>query len=382
MLSSKWLRREDESLSPQGNIKNRSLYYFNHFFEKMNVKYEKSLRWSLTHRKTIVFGSILIFVISFFIMGMLGSQFFPESDQSQFNVVVNASPGSSLEQTSLICEKVEAKLKEKPEVTTILTTIGSGNDPVTNANILVKLVKTKERKKSDKQLMAEIRDELKLIPGAQFSMRGQGGPGGNEKPVTLSIRGDDLSKLEKIADKVEAIVKSTPGAVDVQNSLEISKPEIKINIDREKASDLAVNPYNIASTIRAMIDGNVATQFKEGDEQIDVRVRLKKNQRKNINDLSLMSLKSNKKIANQDFLVPITDVANITQGVGPSKINRYARQKEIRVDANLDQRFLGVVLSDINKETSKLQLESGYSINVIGQGEMQEESFANIFCSL
>jgi HAE1 family hydrophobic/amphiphilic exporter-1 len=382
MLSSKWLRREDESLSPKGNIKNKSLYYFNHFFEKMSAKYEISLRWSLTHRKTIVFGAISIFVVSFVIMGMLGSQFFPDSDQSQFNVVVNASPGSSLQQTSMICEKVEALLRKKPEVTIVLTTIGSGNDPVTKATILVKLVKTKERKKSDKQIMAEIRNEMQYIPGASFSMLTQGGPGGAQKPVTLSVRGNDLNKLQILADKVESIVKSTKGAVDVENSLELSKPEIKLNIDREKASDLAVNPYLIASTIRAMVDGAVATQFKEGDEQIDVRVRLRKDQRKNINDLTTLTVKSNKKIGGQDFLIPITDIANITQGVGPSKVSRYARQKEIRIDANLDQRFLGVVLADINKETSKLQLDPGYSINVIGQGQTQSESFGNILLAL
>ncbi len=382
MLSSKWLHREDEALSKEGNILNKLLYYFNHFFEIMNGKYTKSLYWSLTHRKTIVFGAIGIFVISFFVMGMLGSQFFPESDQSQFNVVVNASPGSSLEQTSLICEKLEAKLREMPEVKLVLTTIGSGNNPVTVANILVKLVPTHDRKKSDKMIMREIRNEAKLISGAKISMLEQGGPGGNEKPVTLSIRGDDLKRLEKVADKVEAIVKSTPGAVDVENSLELSKPEIRINIDREKASDLGINPFIIASTIRAMVDGNVATQYQEGDEQIDVRVRLKKEDRTKLNDLSSLTVKSNKKIGNMDFLVPISDVAVITQDAGPSKINRYKRQKEIRVDANLDQRFLGVVLSDINVETSKLNLESGYSINVIGEGEMQDESFGNILLSL
>jgi multidrug efflux pump subunit AcrB len=382
MLASKWLHREDEALSKEGNPLNKLLYYFNHFFEMMNSKYERALRWSLTHRKTIVFGAILIFVASFFIMGMLGSQFFPSSDQSQFNVVVNASPGSSLEQTSNICEKIEANLKEKPEVELVLTTIGSGNDPVTKANILVKLVPTHERKKSDKMIMSEIRNEAKLIAGAKISMLEQGGPGGNEKPVTLSIRGEDLNRLEKIADKVEAIVKSTSGAVDVENSLELSKPEIRINIDRDKASDLGVNPYLIASTIRAMVDGNVATQYQEGDEQIDVRVRLKKEDRTKINDLTTLTVKSNKKLGELDFLVPVSDVATITQDAGPSKINRYKRQKEIRVDANLDDRFLGVVLADIKSETSKLNLESGYTINVIGEGEMQDESFGNILLSL
>jgi hydrophobe/amphiphile efflux-1 (HAE1) family protein len=382
MLSSKWLHREDEEKTEKGNFLNRFLYRFNHMFETLNVKYEKALRWSLNHRKTVVFGSILIFVFSFMLMGMLGAQFFPDSDQSQFNVVVNASPGSSLEQTSAICEKVEKLLREKPEVTTILTTIGSGNDPVTKANILVKLVKTKERKKSDQDIEEEVRNEVKYIPGARISMLKPGGPGGNQKPITLSMQGADLSELQKIADKVEAIVKSTPGAVDVENSYELSKPEIRINIDREKASDLAVNPYLIATTVRSMVDGFVATQFKEGDEQVDVRVRLKKDQRENMNDISLITLKSNKKISGQDFLVPVTDIVSITQGVGPSIINRYARQKEIRVDANLYKRFSGVVLADIMKETSKLKLPAGYSINVIGQAKTQEESFANMLLTL
>jgi len=382
MLASKWLHREDEEHLDQGNFLQRSLFKFNHWFDKLNSKYEKALRWSLSHRKTIVFGAIIIFVFSFMLMGMLGSQFFPESDQSQFNMIVESAPGSSLEQTSLICEKVEAIIKSNPEVTTVLTTIGSGNDPVTKANILVKLVHSNERDKSDKKIISEIRKKLKAIAGAKFSARVQSGAGGNEKPVTLSIRGEDITEIQKIADKVESIVKSTTGAVDIENSLELSKPEIRINIDREKASDLAVNPYLIASTVRAMVDGAVATQFKEGDEQIDVRVRLKKDDRKNINDLSLITIKSNKKIANQDFLIPITDIATITQDVGPSKINRYSRQREIRVDANLDGRFLGVVLGEILAETSKLELKPGYSINVIGQGQMQEESMGNMLITL
>jgi multidrug efflux pump subunit AcrB len=320
MLSSKWLHREDEEHLDQGNILQKVLYKFNHWFDKLNAKYENSLRWSLTHRKTIVIGAIGIFVVSFMLMGMLGSQFFPESDESQFTLTVNASPGSSLEQTSMICEKVETKLRERKEVKTVLTTIGSSNNPVTKATILVKLVPSKERENSDQQIMADIREQVKTIAGASFSFMVQGGPGGNEKPVTLSIRGDDLKKLELIADKVEAIVKQTPGAVDVENSLELSKPEIRINIDREKASDLATNPYLIASTVRAMVDGAVATQYQEGDEQIDVRVRLKKEDRSNINDLSLLTVKSFKQINGKDFLVPITDIATISQMLVPQKL--------------------------------------------------------------
>ncbi|MDR3611087.1 MAG: efflux RND transporter permease subunit [Ignavibacteriaceae bacterium] len=382
MLSSRWLRREDEELKKSRNWFNNILYYFNHFFEILNSKYGLALKWSLLHRKTVVFGSIIIFIFSFMLMGLLGTQFFPETDQNQFTVTVLAAPGSSLEQTSNICSQIEDVLSRRKEVETVLTTIGSGNDPITTARILAKLVHKKDRKLSDKEIIKQLRSQFKNIPGAEIAFLPPGGPGGAEKPVSISVRGDDQTKLTILAEKVENIVKSTKGTVDVGNSLELSKPEVRIKIDREKASDLGINPLLLASAVRSMVDGFVTTQFQEGDEQIDVRVRLKKDNRTNLNDLNMLSVKSTKKIGNQDFLVPLSDVASIDQGLGPSQIKRYSRQKEIRVSANLSDALLGNALGDITKETSKLKLEPGYSINIVGQGQMQGEAFMNMILTL
>jgi HAE1 family hydrophobic/amphiphilic exporter-1 len=383
MLSSRYLRREDEALSREGNILQKILYYFNHFFEKLNGKYKTALEWSLNHRLATVIGAVVIFLSSFFIMGMLGSAFFPETDRSEFTIEVKAAPGSSLEQTSKICNDAETILRRRSEVTTVLTTIGGANEPVTKAVILTKLIPKHDRLKGDKQIIDELRGQLKYLPGADFSFVVQGGPGGNEKPVSLSVRGDDMTKLTLLAEKIEMIVKSTPGTVDVGNSLEVSKPEVRVQIDREKASDLGVNPYLIASTVRAMVDGFVATKFQQGDEQYDVRVRLQKSDRTTISDMSLLSFKSNKnKIDGSALLVALGDVAAIEEGRGPSQINRYAKQKEIRIDANLSGRLLGEVLAEINKKIETLNIEPGYTVKVVGEGEMQEESFANMGLSL
>jgi len=383
MLSSKWLRREDEALTKQGNILQKLLYYFNHFFEILSVKYKSALSWSLKHRVTIIIVSLLVFVLSLFLMGVLGNQFFPDTDQNEFNITINAAPGSSIEQTGYICSQIENTLRTYPEVTTILTTIGAGTDPVTKATILVKLVNKNDRTKSDKIIMSELRNQLKYLPGANISYGVQGGPGGGGKPVQISVRGENLDKLKQYADKVEAIVRSTQGAVDVENSLETSKPEIQLLIDREKASDLGVNPLLIASSVRSMVDGYVATKYQEGDEQFDVRVRLNKESRKNLSDISELMLKSTKKASDGSaIVVPVTDVAKISEGVGPSQINRYARQKEIRIDANLSGNLLGNALSAILKKTSQISFEPGYSVSVVGEGQMQEESFGNILLSL
>ena len=383
MLSSRYLRREDEALSKEGNILQKILYYFNHFFEILNGKYKTALEWSLKHRLATVIAAVVIFLSSFFIMGMLGSAFFPETDRSEFTIEVKAAPGSSLEQTSRICNDVEAILRQRSEVKTVLTTIGGANEPVTKAVILAKLLPKHERLKGDKEIINELRGQLKYLPGADFSFVVQGGPGGNEKPVSLSVRGDDMKKLTLLAEKIEMIIKSTQGTVDVSNSLEVSKPEVRVQIDREKASDLGVNPYLIASSVRAMVDGYVATKFQLGDEQYDVRVRLQKSDRTKISDMSLLTLKSNKnKIDGSTLLVTLGDVASIEEGRGPSQINRYAKQKEIRVDANLSGRLLGEVLAEINKKIEALKIDPGFKVKVVGEGEMQEESFANMGLSL
>ncbi|HEX9014784.1 MAG TPA: efflux RND transporter permease subunit, partial [Chloroflexota bacterium] len=383
MLASRWLRKEDEELTPTGGWLRQGLYYFNHSFDWMSTRYKRAIAWSLGHRKTIVFGALAVFFFSFFLMRFLGSAFFPNSDQSEFNITINASPGSSLEQTAAIASRVEVQLKQHPEVTTVLTTIGAGNDPVTRGTMLVKLLKKHERKKGVEQLMDEVRKELRNVAGANLGFQTQGGPGGQGKPLIMSARGDDLAELQKVARKVESIVRTTPGAVDVENSLETSKPEVRLSIDREKASDLGINVGLIATSVRAMVDGYVATQYQEGGDQYDVRVQLRPEDRTSFADVANMTIKSTKNMpGNRKLLIPISDVADVRQGSGPSRINRYDRQREIRIDANLSGRLLGEVLADAQKRTTRLELPPGYTVGVTGSGEQQAESFGNILLSL
>ena len=383
MLASRWLRKEDEDLAAGRSILRTALYYFNHFFGVLSRRYQKAIAWSLAHRLVVVGSALGIFVLSIYLARFLGSAFFPESDQSEFTIGVSAAPGSSLERTGDICARVEAILARRQEVTTTLTTIGAGNDPVTKGNILVKLVKKNRRAKGIARIMGEVRRELADVAGANFSISVSQGPGGGQKPVVMSVRGDDLGTLEGFAASVEEIVRSTPGAVDVENSLETSKPEMRITIDREKASDLGLNVGMIATGIRAMVDGAVATQFAEAGDQYDVRVRLAKEDRTSLENVRTLTIKATKDDANQQkLLVPVIAVADIGPGSGPSKINRFDRQREIRIDANTAGRQMGDVLGDILRRTGRLTPLPGYTVGVTGSGEQQAQSFLNIFVAL
>lgn len=384
MLSSRWLKAEDEHLRLTKNPINNFLYYFNNAFNALNGYYRRLLGWSLRHRMIVLFGSIGVFFLSMFMAGLLGSEFFPNADRSEFFINVSAPAGSSLEKTDEICRSIEDYLKEQPEVANILTSIGGDNIAPSEAKINVKLVKRHNRTMSDKQLIDLTREAIAdLHPGAEYDFRVESGPGGNEKPVTLSIRGQKLKELEPIADQVKKMLTETKGAVDVSSSLEASKPELRIRIDRNKAADLGVNVYSIASEVRSMVDGYEATKFQEGDEQYDVRVRLNKNYRTSADDIRNLLVKSSKKGAyGETITLRLGDIAEVIEGVGPTIIYRYNRQQEIRVDANLSGALLGDVLGAVMKETATVNLPSGTSINVIGEGEMQEESFGNILLSL
>ena len=383
MLSSKWLKEEDEELTNEGNLLRRGLYWFNHMFTVLSAKYRSAIQWSLGHRMTVIVGSLLIFLSSFFVMGFLGTAFFPSMDQSEYNVIVTAAPGSSIEETSRLCAAAEDVLRKRPEVISTLTTIGTGSDPVTKGTILVKTVKKAERSKTLDQLMEEARQEIVRIPGANFGLMPTGGMGGNQKQAILSVRGENLATLQTIASQVEYMFRTTHGAADVENSLETSKPEVRVVIDREKASDLGINVGLIASTARAMVDGYVASKYQEGEEQYDIRVRLKKSDRSSLENVRALSIKSNKDAGNgQKVLIPLGSVAEITPASGPSRINRYDRQREIRIDANLSGALLGEVLGEMQKRIKTITLPAGYSIGIVGMGEMQSESFANILLAL
>ncbi|MGE5683110.1 MAG: efflux RND transporter permease subunit [Bacillota bacterium] len=383
MLSSRWLNKEDEHLSKDGNILVKILYYFNHFFEWLNGKYRGILKWALGHRKTIVFGSIAVFVLSMMLSKFLGSAFFPETDRGEFTITVNAAAGTSIEQTDKICKIIESKVKTRPEVTDLLTTIGGTNTPVNKANILVKLVKKHEREKSSFQIMDELRAQMKNFPGAAINYRTQGGPGSNDKPVTLSVRGEDINKIKTYSDKLYDIMKSTPGAVDVETSLEASKPEVRVRIDRDKASDLGVNAFSVASAVRNMVDGYVATKYQDGNEQYDVRVRLQEQNRRSIADIQNLNVMSNKQGPHGEKInVRLGDIATVFEGVGPSKINRYDRQREIRVDANLSGKVLGEVIAPVQSKIAGMNLDPGYTIKPVGSAEMQSDAFLNILISL
>jgi HAE1 family hydrophobic/amphiphilic exporter-1 len=225
-------------------------------------------------------------------------------------------------------------------------------------------------------LRARIRRELASFGRAKVSVEDVE-EFGDAKPIQVSVRGQDLARLDAISRQITEMVKAIPGAADVDRSLERDKPEVEVRVDRKVASDLGIRLDTLAMALRAMLNGEVATQFEDADgDSYDVRVRLASQQRRSIGTLGDVEILSTKKDdAGQDMLIPVDQVASFQRGTSSSQIRRMDLIREIRVSANTAGRPLGDVIAEIRGRVAGMKIPAGYSIVYTGQAEDMAESF-------
>jgi hydrophobe/amphiphile efflux-1 (HAE1) family protein len=392
MLSARWLHRHhDESVpdAPPTSFLGRVwarvahyLGYWNRFFELLKPKYERLLAGALRARWLVVLIAIASLVAALWLARFVGSEFMTESDESKVTVSIDTPPGTTLQETSDRVAQIESIVRRMSEVTASYVTIGSGNDPVTQGRILFALVDKSERDFSDKQVMDSVRVLIKDIPGVKTSVAGSGGH--SDKAVEISIRGSELAEVARLTRQVQKIVYDIPGASDIDNDLEEGKPEIQVVVDRKQADDLGLNLATIPLTVRALVEGTVVTRFKDGSEEYDVRTRLDEPFRASTDDVGRILVLGNKELADgSKLVVPLNRVAKLTKESSIGSYNRYDRQREAKVTANvLAGSFAGTVSGKIMEQASAIPLPPGYSIAPSGMTEIMTESFNNILRAL
>lgn len=397
MLSSRYLEKREPLSSRKGLLGalarllgsiwkpiERVLSYWNIFFEAVKPTYKKMLASALRARWLVVLIAALSFAGAIFAARFVGSEFIAETDQAKLAIDIETPPGTNLVETSMRFQEVETIIEQLGEVTATYVTIGAGNDPVTQGRILVRLTDASERELSARQLMDSVRIMLRMVPGIKYAVGRGEGEGGSEKPVEISIRGDDIEELTQLTHRVQDIFNDVEGTTDIDNTLEEGKPEIQIEVDRKLASDLGLNLGEIAMTIRSLVEGEVVTHYKEEDEEYDVRVRLGEGFRSSKDDVGRILIRSRNKDDNDDnLLIPLDRVARLTKASSIGEYNRFDRQREVRVNANvLSTAFAGTVTGLIEEQTQQIKLPPGYKIMPVGTAEIMREAFTNIFRAL
>jgi HAE1 family hydrophobic/amphiphilic exporter-1 len=383
MLSSRWVDPDIEGGHGHTGVVGRSLERFNRWFDDLHVKYERLLAWSLGHRKTVLALAVVAFLASFPILGVLGGDFMPDFNRGEYQVAFKTTPGATLRETAVRAREMVRRLKTLPDVEYTYTTIGEAGAqyrPVTEGTTYVKLRSAKG--KTFSQVLREARTVIEGVPGMTYGLF-EAGPFG-QKPIQISVRGPEVDELDRISRELVQAMQATQGVADIETSLEKSKPELRVRVDRARASDLGIGAGVIATTLRAAVAGEVASRIEDeqGDTH-DVRVRLKPEQRRYAEDLLGLTVPSDKDDDRGDKeLVELRQVAAADPGTGPSTIRRKDLQREVRISANPDGRSLGEISADIEAAARRIQLAPGYDIVHGGDAEELKDMFANMFQAL
>lgn len=359
MLSSRLLRKTGSHGSKESKI-----------YSALDRSYTALLKWAMSHRKVIAGLALLVAISTFWLFQLIGKDFLPQDDQSQMEVTLRLPEGASLEQTDQLVQEISGKMKDdlpSGVIDHILTTVGGDQqERVNRASIFFELVPMNQREYSQQAIMEIARKWLgrykDVHPAVQVPSVIQGG-GFVNADVTFVIRGPDLDKLQDYSDQVVAFLKTTPGAVDVDTTLEEGKPEVRVHINRDKASDLGVSAGSIASALRTLVGGQVVSSFKEGEDRYDVRLRLEEKYRNSAEEISQLYIPSTK-VGN----VRLDSVVSLDRGTGPAQINRYNRQRQVLVSTNVAGTYsTSQVMGRLNAELPKMGFDSNYESNYIGR---------------
>jgi len=353
------------------------------FFSRMiDTSYLWLLSISLRQRWAIVLLSIATLFSTPVVFGWLGKEFVPKDDQSEFEVVMTLPEGYTLDRGNKLLIEIEDRLKQLRGVTHIFTIIGDttgrvakGQGDVTQAQIYCRLVDLAERDYSQFDVMADARQLMSEYVDLRVAVQEAAAfqaTGFRQVDVDLNLVGPDLNELQKYADKIADWMIKQGHYVDVDTSLSLSKPELRVRIDRERASDLGVSVQTIASTLGILVGGEPVSKYKEGGEQYDVWLRAERSFRDNPNAVDTMSVPNN-----SGGLVRLSNVAALEPALGPTAIDRYGRQRQIVVLANLKGIALGEAIQEVGKYVDSLQLPAGYHYEFIGRAKLLSESNSN-----
>ena len=358
------------------------------FLDKVDAAYAKSLGWCLRHKALTIVALFVFFAASLlpFIMGKVGTDFMAQQDNARLSVTVELQRGTRIEETVKTARQLEERfMLLVPEIQMISTSAGSNDDDGTGAifsttmnntiSMTIRLNKKWERERTIWQIAEVLRQELAQYPEiieyqANIS---SGGPGGGNT-VDVEIYGYDFDITNQMAQQIIALTKELPGARDVFADRDDDRPEIKIIVDKEKASRHGLTSATISSYLRNRVNGMAVGFLKEDGDEYDILVRLKEENRNSISDVLDFSIPTP-----MGQTIKLSEICSVDEYWAPPKIVRKSRQRIVTVKVTPYETSLGELAQAIQTQVlPQIDKPAGYSIRLAGSYEDQQESFGKL----
>ena len=393
VLTAKFLKPRKESLRPSWS--QRLFEKTEPLFLRINAIYARLLEIALAHRRQVVLGVVLLCLMTLPLGWILGTEFFPSSDEGQLRLSVRLPVGSSLEETKKVVEKMEGVIfEEVPEMKSLWARAGSGKGRsvifsgrfagphMGMASIM--LVDQGERDRSSEKIAQVLRPKLQTIPGVIVGVN----PGGivsrvltfgADEPIDVEILGYDIATGTRLAKEVEGILKSVRGVTDVQIGKEEGYPEYQVRVRPDRAAALGLTTSKVAEAVRGAIEGTEAALYidpKTGREHT-VRVRLTPRDRSRPEDLLELPIS-----VSSGKVVSLENVAEVVRVNAPVQLERKYQQRIVHVTGNTSGRDLGSIAREIEERISKLKMPQGFSVGLKGARLEQQDAFRTLLFSL
>lgn len=346
-------------------------------------RYVGILGWSLRHRWVIVLATIATFFSTPVLFMVVGTDFVPKDDQSEFEVALTLKEGTTLKQAEVQVAELEARLKQVRGVTNVFTVIGptdgrapKGQGDVTQVNIYCRMIDLRQRNFSQRDAMADARAVLADYPdlrAAVQDVRLFSSSAFKNAQLDLSIRGPDGAKLEEYAAQIVKRMRANPKFSDVDTNAASRTPELQVRIDRQRAADQGVSVQGVATALGLLVGGEPVTRYKEGADQYDVWLRAAlpgRDRPAAINALTVPDATGKP--------VELRTLAHLVDERGPATIERFGRQRQIGIQCNFAPGVaLGDALPEVEGYVKELNLPPEYRYEFLGEAKLMADSNAN-----
>ncbi len=353
--------------------------------------YVATLQWSLGgkrgwHRLVVVGVAFVCLMTTPVLFELVGTDFVPKDDQSEFEVALTLAEGTSLQSADETCRELEGKLKTVRGVTNVFTTVGEtngrqskGQGDVTRVQFYCRMTDLKERKFAQKDAMAEARKMLEDYPDLRATVQEVklfSSTAFKNVQVEISLTGPDTDALDAYAKKLVAWMKARPETyTDVDTNAAARAPELQVQIRRDRAGDLGVSVQAVAVTLGVMVGGEPVSKFKEKDkpDQYDVWLRALPTGRDRREAIDLLTVRSD-----TGELIELRNLAELDSARGPATIERYNRQRQLAVTANLAPGAVLGKVEPLHEEFIKsLGMPPEYKFEFLGESKLMKDSNSN-----
>lgn len=358
---------------------------FEHLLDRIILTYTHYLTWVLGHKRWMYLAVIVMFVgsVSLVPAGFIGAAFMPQSDQGEMNIQLELAPTASIYQTNAVSQRAEQIIMQHPEVTNVFTNVGytsSNFGGTSNSNIAdlnVKLIDKKLRTVSTEKFGQLLKKELNQLPGIKVTVSPASIVGSSQAPIQIAVKGTSLEVIRKSAAEVLKVVRSIPGTQDVKYSVKDPKPEITVNLNRERMAQLGINASEVGLGLQNAFRGNDRSKFKQNGNEYDILISLDQFDRSSLEDVSKLLF-----VNSQGKSFELSQFANVREQIGESVLERIDRLSSITVNAQVVGRPVGTVGADIQKKMAQVKLPEGVSVQYLGQMQQQSDAFGSLGLAL